>query len=327
MRCFEVILSIVMSLDNEQLNRLAYIVDKTVAVLRETWNEVANPRLPKKLYHYTSFDVMLRMIQKGKLSDDSFYFQHWLASTLPSVEDEFEGVHGAIAFHEILKSQNTFLNRVKPEESQQAFGLLLEAYYNTSIISFTDLEDHPLFWEKYGHSGHGVCLEIDVDALLESKINGDQPDSVLLKVEYDWNVISRVIRKAIPDLERIAPGSLVNNLVNSEDAYLWPAINLGCIFYLMPMIKSKKFSSEREFRLVTRHFSDEKAAILNERKSEDGPSILAVKKVVEYETKRSLVSKVILGSQIYSHRNAAQLEFLLNAQPEDSEVEIVKSKH
>ncbi len=201
---------------------------------------------PDRLYHFTDTQGLVGILRSGKL---------W-ASLADALNDESEiryllGIASRVINSGALKSvPAAFQKRVayylNPENPRIGPARRVYAF----VVSFCADADQSAHWLHYGRSGVGCALEFDASKLVISQMTN------LLRVNYSIDRaetgIAAILRSVWQftnehDIRPDSPDPAKKMLY--EIAAIFAAESL---YLTAPSHKHTAFSSEREFRLVTR---------------------------------------------------------------------------
>lgn len=117
--------------------------------------------VPEKLYHYTSKEGFLGIIENKML---------W-ASEILYMNDGKETYVAFEIFKELLKEdKNTDIKKKIDCLDEEFQNLLFKEFrgFETYVISFSEKKDDLNMWRAYGDDGFGICIEFDSCNLLEA---------------------------------------------------------------------------------------------------------------------------------------------------------------
>lgn len=215
------------------------------AVVTDILREIGQPIISKnpRLFHYTSGDGLIRILQSGEL---------WMTS-VGYLNDRTEYVHGVKLF---TASINASIRRETCSLLAQCRRIASELRSfnpnNSFLISFAQNGDQLSQWRGYAADGFGYVLQFDVarlrDALKENP--GVLPYSCLfdrkLQRRFCDTYLSRVLG-TVPNWLNEAGITVSNEEI---------ALRAGfCIRMVLGMFKHPGFSEENEFRLCLNHLT------------------------------------------------------------------------
>lgn len=273
-----------------------------------------------KLYHYTSFDVLKKMLADSIYTDDktSLSYLKLYATHISYLVDKSEFVlytdklkQEVITF---ASKQNYILSKSELEILDK---LCYPNYYTTSL---TDSCENTYMWETYGKNFSGICIEFDFS---KTPIFYPRKDkaigmctayaSLLNKCQYldrddiifQESEISRILGYIIS--QNLDSKDDIENVINGASIISW--IQRNAI-----SIKRKAFHKEQEIRYVVSG-----KYILSDISTEQGNHI------TYFPIPLSAVSSIILGSSINSQSIIDDITNMAKEKLDDS-VTIVLSK-
>jgi len=218
-------------------------------------SKTSEGELPEQLFHYTSMQGLLGIIETKKI---------W-ATNLAYLNDKTEFVHARDMFISALSSLR---EEIESKEPQPAVGLydsylkkqknrnpkvlfleriikvleFSEKGYPFYICSFSQEPDQLSQWRGYCQNTYGFSIGFNYSKLKE---NADRNNFTLIKCIYDKeeqnNIIDKFIEKQIkPELD---------NFTESNSTELIVKIMMN-IIEVLPVLKNKSFEEEQEWRLI-----------------------------------------------------------------------------
>lgn len=243
----------------------------------------------KELYHYTSIDGLIGIIQYRKL---------WLSS-IANMNDH----------QEVIWLKNKFYSRLKDvigsldfEEKSlhyinQFLAMLLHPEPTPYICCFSRNGDLLSQWRAYSSDGEGACIKFNIEKLgVKQGIPYMHPQlehsiaysDVIYEEEQTEAFIATAISKLIPIVSALAEGDESKMLLLSE---LANQCSRNSFIY-----KNSAFSEEQEIRIVHTPFIDNKnqwfgnASAVKFRQCSG-----SVTSYFEYEFSANAVDEIILG--------------------------------
>lgn len=208
--------------------------------------------LPPTLWHYTSGDSLLKIIDSGTM---------W-STQVSCVNDQVELRYAQSMFYHALKEIKDQPNVSHSSDHSYLLDFLVdqlaEGSANTSewfITCFSAKRDDLSQWRAYGGGEGGYSLGFDSSKLADS-VRLDQ--AFLVPVCYDDNLHLLAAKKVgEATLDFFAKGLATRRNFQEQ----WRTIFLQTweevITYLAPLIKHPKFKDESEWRLVRRLRSED----------------------------------------------------------------------
>ena len=202
---------------------------------------------PAVLYHYTSMEGLLGIVQSGRIrASDSRY-----------LNDRTESTH----IYELLKnhiSQKVIKTTGTDRKCHEDLLLALEkpTIYDVFVASFSERGDWLSQWRAYSRGGIGFSIGFDAKSLRAGYISdtsSGKPQSVrgqLANVRYLSNDADSSLDEVLNAVKEIAVS--MSTIAN-------PPIGLGeatarCLAVFAPMFKHRAFEEEREWRLILSEF-------------------------------------------------------------------------
>lgn len=193
----------------------------------------------KKLYHYTSKENFLKIIENKSL----------FATDIRFLNDGMEA-------NMVSKILNKLLNEDKEiKETLKKDKFYITEFYEsfkgvgTYIFSFSGKSDDLNQWRCYASNATGICIEFNSDKLLcclnhrECQENSIHPNVELKKCIYDFEEQKTIIKNLIRDYKN---KKSIPNLITEL---------LKCAAYF----KDKSFEAEDEYRIVVTNDATRKA--------------------------------------------------------------------
>ncbi len=221
---------------------------------------------PKNLYHYTSFAVLLSIVEKRELWFTDFRFLndseefHFARSVVKNSLANYDFTRKAEMFRDLVKGEtlhmqsfDSLVKNLKARLISTHFDAdniyaryTLSAYYRPYIFSLSDDGDSLSQWRAYGNGE--VCIEFDVPKLMELGLGQ------ISKVEYKHRTetdirVDRGLDKFFDDVYKqfAACGRIDRETIEDGSQDLGPTFR----DVFKPInIKHAGFQDEREWRLV-----------------------------------------------------------------------------
>lgn len=218
------------------------------------------------VYHYTSIDSFIGMIENSRKSNDKNHLVFW-ASSIFTMNDPLEFQHGIdlinalvkeyederlikdkyklstafadeLALNPYLKSIDNFINRYLVNPPKTPF-----------VISLSRNEDDLAMWNLYGDKGKGLCLHFEEE--IPPFTEKDAITShVLMDVDYSDDIKSNIFLYGL--FEKIFNEYLdsSNNKRNWNELLVHRCWSMARLYhYLCPYLKHQKYKNEREVRI------------------------------------------------------------------------------
>jgi hypothetical protein len=214
---------------------------------------------PEVLYHYTSMDTLLKIVQHHELWATSFAY----------LNDITEMEH----LVRLVRARLPSLLIDDPELDPHLFSLLvagpstkIPAYYTTYITSFSEARDSLTQWRSYCPNRNGVCIGFRTTSLLKATLaqngpdapNGAEASTKLLPVQYvddaETPTIDRFIYKAVEitkrEMMKLAKWNFPKAIAEET-----PMMFRGTLIESAAQVKDGSFRSESEYRLIASNLS------------------------------------------------------------------------
>lgn len=234
----------------------------------------------ERVYHYTSMDAFLKLLESIKDTSDKKSFAFW-ATNIFFLNDPQEYVYGQKILLEVLKeiefSKNVNydlrLSSFFENDENELLNKLLDDIHKKNqspyVISFSRNEDSIPMWLNYGDRGKGICLAFAEyrSKFIDKNFDTNNINDLVVDI-YDSLGTYDVRYKNFDDIDN----HLRQNLDYMYDYYLKkvktiPKKNIielklgmlrGLTMVHAPYIKTKYFEGEREVRLSKTNYSDKK---------------------------------------------------------------------
>ena len=218
------------------------------------------------IYHYTSIDSFVGMIENSRRSNDKKNLVFW-ASSIFAMNDPLEFQHGielinSLAneyenekqINDVYRLSTSFADELTLCPFFKSTDILLDRFFinppkTPFVISFSRNEDDLAMWNLYGDKGKGVCLHFseDIPPFTET-------DSIisrhLMDVDYSNDIKNNV--KLYSLFEQIFNEFLISlkkkrNIGELHVHRCWSMARL--YHFLCPFLKHHKYENEREVRI------------------------------------------------------------------------------
>lgn len=247
-------------------------------------------QIPKTIYHYTSYDNFLNILESDEIWANSIKFQN-------DSEEFFEFID--LLSTEIQKSIEIFYNNNKiSEKTYDLIEIYLkdkESFFFTGnylndhfLISFSTIKDELPLWNQYTEKNEGISIGFDAKKLNLRNLAVKAFNGVNINPHYFghcWynsqeklEVIQAYAEKIILTIEN---SKIINTTLYDYDSKLSNEIKL-----LSPFFKKEFYKYENEYRLVFFKTSDKKI-----RKSKYGLSTY----IVGLNNLFTFVNEIIIG--------------------------------
>jgi hypothetical protein len=191
--------------------------------------------LPARLYHYTSLEVLMKIVKTGEMwATDAAYMNDtselvYGQQIIQSAIDARQRQHQAGA-----QTSNTRLERWREAIAEEKFQDL-----HVHAVCFCATRDSVSQWRAYGDRGGGAALVFDGQQL--QSLLSKNADLCTGRVEYD------------PNRQAELAASVIEYGLSVKGEWTGFA---GCVL-LEPFLKAPVFKEEAEWRIVRLHRSDE----------------------------------------------------------------------
>ncbi|MBP5714542.1 MAG: DUF2971 domain-containing protein [Prevotella sp.] len=229
------------------------------------------------LYHYTSADAFVGMINGGKAiaskcgSKDIEKSLLFWASSVYTMNDPSEMFYGYDKVTEMIKRADdkkiltSYYDQIVISdytEGQKA-KFFMDHFFNVEktpfVISFslskeTETEkdnDEELFMlSMYGDSGRGVRLGFDID-LVSTKENGDKSEVLIFPICYDDEKIEDILYPIL--LQQVKDSYKRLETIKDAEGIVWEKVVSIASIYMMfcSLIKDPNYRKENEWRVIT----------------------------------------------------------------------------
>jgi len=260
------------------------------------------------LYHYTSQDGLLGIIQNRKIwatnllfLNDSMEFNYAiqiLRESIEKLEEEKELNQNELHY---LESSSKKLVKFNTSFYQKYGGVYM--------CSFSECKDQLSQWRGYCPNGSGFSIGFDFKSSLGNLV--EEQDFTLVKCEYDEGkqkeMIGSFLKKTLEEFHENENDTL-------RDFNVWSEF-----LTLAPKIKNSKFKEEQEWRLVSRP----KTLDFNDVKFRVGKSMLIPYieiKLTEHQDNSkdkkllSCIPEICFGPTLYPDLSRIALENMLKSE-------------
>jgi hypothetical protein len=268
---------------------------------------------PKILYHYTSVNTLLTILEKVenkkiilrgthvKYLNDYSEFSYG-TQVLNELIKDYEDQNPGIEIKSDKITENDWMNYSNPD----LFGLS-----KTFFTSFSSNQDNLPMWNLYGDSGKGVSIGFDIDQLNTLK-NIKNNSFKWAKCKYG----KKEFKKRLYENKKV--GEILYKIFdfNKKSRSYFGDINPKGVFYALCQYKDPAYDYEKEYRLI-RTSRDAKISIQNELS----------KPYVENEIPTSAIKEIVIGpcKDLDLTKNTIEIA-LQNAGIAKKDVEIIQSK-
>jgi hypothetical protein len=201
---------------------------------------------PTELWHYTSADGLISILQSGKL------WSTQITCLNDTLEQRFFGdlVHAAVKKRRALNTDSKLA--VLFQVADEALADRDFTAVGHFVTCFSEVEDDLGQWRGYGGGECGYAIGFPCDGIVEA-VKSCRPGALLLPMNYDETVHDFLVQ----DVLRVAETYFLNGLRRSDvnDIQKWAkdfleafAVELDIFACL---IKHPKFSGEAERRITT----------------------------------------------------------------------------
>lgn len=304
-----------------------------LADLEQKWRERFTGNTPEGLlFHYTSSDRFIKMLEKGNLRASNLWFMND-GSELTYAEQLLEGLishyghrSGAEAVQEAFQKVTERLNPLR------------EDLYDAYAFCVSEVDNDLSQWRAYGDDGRGVAVGFDPDALKNQARVGDDSEIDLMEVTYDHDDqhedISELARdyvELIYEMTRDADGNVAERRRDQAARSLQNVLPLFLIAF-----KPRFFNVEQEWRLVyTSIYEPEEDIGIPEFRESHGRVIPYVE--ITFEGGKLPITEVVQGPlqwDSYVHRRRGDVpgrefheHFIRGKAPETRSLEQILHKH
>lgn len=199
--------------------------------------------IPDLLFHYTTGAGLVGIIESGKI---------WTSKIL-YMNDNSE-VHLAIDYirNEIdLQRKGKGTTRTEKELDIMYRAIDKIETVNISVASFTEIGDQLSQWRGYCDIGHGYSLGFDGPEL-KKKIHGND-DYRLLPCIYEEEQQKQLAKELVDcyPTKDLLEASAKEHSVLGDDEYNFLSAFSSAVLSFAPLVKSRTFREEREWRLIS----------------------------------------------------------------------------
>lgn len=230
------------------------IDERTKSILANmTFVEHMNPdtkiRLPGFIYHYTSLDNFIKLL-------DTKTFYMFNSNQMNDYKENFAIVE---ALGRVISNKKSNIPDDYIEMLNQIFH---EKYIKTNlnytfVCCFTELRDSISQWRAYGDDGNGICLVIN-PRMLEIGYSLPSHNVFTEKCISFHNVIysNEQQEKLLNEIVDVA--LLSSNRIEKNRARIFANDVYTCIARFAPIFKISEFQEEKEWRIIYETFLSEK---------------------------------------------------------------------
>lgn len=206
-----------------------------------------------KLYHYTSVDTLLKMLDQSIIEDEGIsikYLELWAFPT-SSLKDKSEYRLYTDKLKEKVKMFAQKSNHSFCDKELEKLDKLCQCWFYT--ISLTDKNESPYMWKHYGDNYAGVCIELDFNLISNHYLHKNgyllmeyTYDSFLTKCNYIGSEEIEIEKQIIEEIYQY----IINGNTNTIEKVIKNAVLLSKIEDSAITYKKKEYSVESEFRFV-----------------------------------------------------------------------------
>lgn len=191
--------------------------------------------VPKKLYHYTSKNGFLGIIENKTL---------W-ASGILYMNDEKEAYIPLENLFEILEEDKNVDIKERFEQIKNDFLDFYKAFigFETYVISFSEKKDDLNMWRAYGDNASGICFEFNSESLLNALRKNQKQNQIELSLEkciYDKQEQKNKIQSLLDSAKED----------NALDASLFEKLLVFSTYF-----KHESFKDEQEWRIIVKLYT------------------------------------------------------------------------
>ena len=237
----------------------------------------------ERVYHYTTMEAFLHLIESVKDSSDkkSFVFR---ATNIFFMNDPQEFTFGQCVLMKVLEEiendknvdrelrLSSLFEKYKGKSEEEWLGQIRETIHNHKespyIISFSRNKDSLPMWLNYGDKGYGVCLafaeyhnnSIDFQNKEIDQISIELFDSLgTFDVNYGYDIINNkenLIYKNLCYMHEYYLNKVKQIVSPKELSELQIGMLKGLSIVNAPYVKRKEYQGEKEVRLAKTIFSE-----------------------------------------------------------------------
>lgn len=218
------------------------------------------------VYHYTSIDSFIGMIENSRKSNDKAHLAFW-ASSIFTMNDPLEfqygiGLINALAkdfedkkqIEDKYKLSTSFVDELKINPVFKSIDNLLDRYFvnppkTPFVISFSRNEDDLAMWNLYGDKGKGLCLHFseDIPPFTET-------DTIishrLMDVDYSGDIKNNKTLYSIFEKTYSEYLKSSHNKGILNELFVHRCWSMARIYhFLCPFLKHHKYKNEQEVRI------------------------------------------------------------------------------
>ncbi|MBQ9204053.1 MAG: DUF2971 domain-containing protein [Prevotella sp.] len=218
------------------------------------------------LYHYTSIDSFVGMVESARKSNGNDHLVFW-ASSIFAMNDPMEFKYGIDLIKKLVEKyeeEKQIANKYKlstsfedelainPNFSNENY--LLDRYFvnppkTPFVISFSRNDDDLAMWDLYGNKGKGLCLHFDEDIPPFTE-NDPIISQKLIDVDYSGDIEKNETLYSIFENEYKKSLDLLKQETSEAEIAVKRCLFLAIIYhFLCPFIKHHKYKNEKEVRI------------------------------------------------------------------------------
>ena len=193
-------------------------------------------KVPETLFHYTSSAGLMGILASKKIWTTKIHY----------LNDNSEMRLGIEYIRNEIERQQKGVGKTRTEEELDSMISTLSSInkVNTSLASFTEMGDQLSQWRGYCEIGKGYSLGFDAPKLRKHIHN--QTGYNLVPCIYDEKEHERLAKELVDHY----PTSEMLETVKDMPLPFFIAFS-NAVLFLAPLLKSKSFEEEREWRLIT----------------------------------------------------------------------------
>ena len=209
-------------------------------------NETDKVNEPTALFHYTSMDTLLSMLNKYRenMSIENLIF--W-ASSIFTMNDPKEMEYGKEVLNTIIPEIEALFNIPKDDrlniDSLDSNKILSNNLYTPYVISFTSKRDDLAMWTMYGDKGCGVVLKLNKNTQVYPTSGIGNPK--LVNVYYQKGIdryqeFIQIYNEGLTEWSTLKDDKNVKECKEKTLSKIYT--------HLCPYIKSESYKKEKESR-------------------------------------------------------------------------------
>jgi hypothetical protein len=202
-------------------------------------SEFVRSTVPEFLFHYTSSDGLVSIIESNKLRTTKINY----------LSDKSESILAFNLVQDEIKKQKEGIDKTRSNEDLDNVSLFVDPYPggNICVASFTELGDQLSQWRGYCEIGKGYSIGFNGAKLIQQVRN--QKEYFLMPCIYDEK-LQQKMAKEIVDSNPLKPAYPVYEGYNYGVPFLkWGFFD--AVQFLSAIMKSECFKEEKEWRLIS----------------------------------------------------------------------------